>query len=120
MIRCGRTILVWLASLGEGATALPALALALSLTLALSVALSGCAGTARPDQGANQSLVEIGERSLELGEELESENRVSEANLAYRRALWAFRYHERLTGEEPLLLDEAVDGLDRTDTRRRE
>ncbi|MCC8108083.1 MAG: hypothetical protein LIQ30_03345, partial [Planctomycetes bacterium] len=100
MIRRGRPILAWLAVTGGGAAALLALAVALTL--------SGCAGDARPDQGANQSLVEIGERSLELGEELESENRVAEANLAYRRALWAFREHESITAEAPLLLDESL------------
>lgn len=69
--------------------------------------------------GAHQSLVEIGEHSLERAEELESRGRSVDANVAYRRALWAFRYHERLTGEQPFLLDEALEGVERTAPRRR-
>lgn len=76
--------------------------------------VSGCAPEKEPDRGANQSLVEIGERALEAGEEMESQGRLGEAHLSYRRSLWAFRYHEKLTGEEPILLDEALDGLERT------
>ncbi|MCD8349122.1 MAG: hypothetical protein LUC93_00735 [Planctomycetaceae bacterium] len=81
--------------------------------------LSGCADIPEPDKGANQSLVEIGERSLEEGEALESEGRKAEAQAAYRRSQWAFRYHEHLTGEEPFLLEEAIEGIKRTETRRR-
>ncbi len=76
--------------------------------------LSGCAETMTVDKGANQSLVEIGERSLEEAESLENRGLTRDANIAYRRALWAFRYHEKLTGEQPFLLDEALDGTKRT------
>lgn len=76
--------------------------------------LAGCPEQMHDDKGANQSLVEIGELSLEQGEALESEGRKAEANVAYRRALWAFRYHEKLTSEQPFLLDEALDGIKRT------
>lgn len=76
--------------------------------------LAGCPEQYQDDKGANQSLVEIGELSLEQGESLESEGRTAEANVAYRRALWAFRYHEKLTSEQPFLLDEALDGIKRT------
>jgi hypothetical protein len=76
---------------------------------------AGCPEAKDLDQkGANQSLVEIGERAIENGETLEGEGRASEANISYKRALWAFRYHQHLTGEEPLLLDEAVEGVERT------
>jgi|GEM_PF-2111113 hypothetical protein len=74
----------------------------------------GCGAVAIDDAGARQSLVEVGERSLEDGERLENLDRIGEANTAYRRALWAFRYHERLTNEQPFLLDEAVEGVRRT------
>ncbi len=56
-------------------------------------------------------------RGYLTGESLESEGRAAEAHAAYRRALWAFRYHRHLTGEEPFLLDEAVDGAERTGRR---
>lgn len=92
----GRTLLFWLA------------------TGFLGMVMAGCASIQTNDLGANQSLVEIGEDSLERGEALESDNRRREANAAYRRALWAFRYHEKLTGEQPLLTDEALDAVKRT------
>ena len=79
--------------------------------------LAGCENVKEPDRGANQSLVEIGERSLEQAEELEGEGRGGEANVMYKRSLWAFKYHERLTGEEPFLLDDALEGLERTGSR---
>ncbi len=63
---------------------------------------------------ANQSLVEIGEFSLEEGEHLENAGRKPEANKAFRKAVWAFGYHQQLTGEEPLLLYEAKQGVQRT------
>ncbi len=89
----------------------PAIFLCLSLAL-----IPGCFPTANTnDQGAHQSLVEIGERALETAEEMENRDENAEANLYYRRALWAFRYHEQLTGEEPLLLEEALEGKKRTD-----
>jgi hypothetical protein len=75
--------------------------------------LAGCAGGAG-NRGRSQSLVEIGEQSLERAEAGERLNRPAEANVLYRRALWAFRYHERLTGEQPLLLDDALAGAKRT------
>lgn len=74
----------------------------------------GCPEQYTDDKGANQSLVEIGELSLEQGEALENAGRVAEANMAYRRALWAFHYHEKLTKEQPFLLDEALGGIERT------
>jgi hypothetical protein len=89
-------------------------------TLCLFVAcvfLAGCEEYTEPDRGANQSLVEIGEQSLERAEELEDDGRRAEANVQYKRSLWAFRYHEQLTGEEPFLLDDALDGVARTGRR---
>ncbi|MDR3078029.1 MAG: hypothetical protein LBV15_04615 [Planctomycetota bacterium] len=77
-------------------------------------ALSGCAGPAGPDIGRGQSLIEIGEQSLEQAEELERRGRAAEANILYRRALWAFGYHEQLTREQPFLMDEARTGASRT------
>lgn len=81
--------------------------------------LSGCAPIAADDKGANQSLVEIGELSLEEGESLENLGNKTEANKSYRKALWAFRYHEKLTGEQPFLMEEALDGVDRTSGPKR-
>ncbi len=78
---------------------------------------AGCDSMQEPDRGAHQSLVEIGERSLEQAERLENGGRRAEANSQYKRALWAFTYHERLTGEEPFLLDDALDGIARTGSR---
>lgn len=65
-------------------------------------------------KGAHQSLVEIGERSLEVAETMERDGQYPDAHASYRRALWAFNYHEHLTGEEPLLLEEAQEGVERT------
>lgn len=87
--------------------------------LLLSGLPAGCGRVRDVDQaGAHQSLVEIGERSLELAEIMENEGRISEAHQAYRRSKWAFEYHEHLTGEEPLLSEEAEDGERRTSPRR--
>ncbi|MCD8138380.1 MAG: hypothetical protein LUE17_01135 [Planctomycetaceae bacterium] len=91
----------------------------LAVGLLAACLLAGCADMPEPDKGANQSLVEIGERSLEEAEALESEGRKAEAQAAYRRSQWAFRYHEHLTGEEPFLLEEALEGVKRTEARRR-
>ncbi|MDR1533545.1 MAG: hypothetical protein LBU64_00370 [Planctomycetota bacterium] len=74
----------------------------------------GCSEAAGGGRGLNQSLLEIGELSLEQAEKLEARGKSGEANILYRRALWAFRYHERLTGEQPFLLDDARDGARRT------
>lgn len=90
----------------------------LALLACLVISLSGCSEEKEPDKGANQSLVEIGERSLELAEDWEGRGKRVEAHTEYKRALWAFRYHQRLTGEEPFLLDEALDGVERTESRR--
>lgn len=68
---------------------------------------------------ANLSLVEIGERSLESAERLESAGNLSDAEASYKRAVWAFGYHERLTGEQALLMDEAKEGAARLGRRRR-
>ncbi|MDR2391691.1 MAG: hypothetical protein LBE84_08455 [Planctomycetota bacterium] len=61
-----------------------------------------------------RSLIEIGEESLDQAEILERQKRLAEANILYRRALWAFRYHERLTSEQPFLLDDSLAGVQRT------
>ncbi len=76
--------------------------------------LAGCVEGATEDRGANQSLVEIGELSLEEAEGLEGQGRTAEANVSYRKALWAFRYHQQLTNEEPFLMEEALEGIKRT------
>lgn len=90
-----------------------------SLWIACLIVISGCGTTPDVDQaGAHQSLVEIGERSLELAESLENTGRAGEANASYRRAVWAFTYHEHLTGEEPLLMDEAAEGVRRTSGKK--
>lgn len=81
-----------------------------SLTLLLPCGCERSGGAA----DANQSLVEIGEYSLEEGEWLENAGRKPEANQAFRKAIWAFGYHQQLTGEEPLLLYEARQGVQRT------
>lgn len=91
---------------------------ALMAVLLLFAMLPGCSDIPEPDKGANQSLVEIGEHSLEEAESLENQGRKGEASAAYRRSLWAFRYHEQLTGEEPFLMDEALEGIKRTETRK--
>ncbi len=92
--------------------------LSVLLCILCAVCCAGCPQDTDLDQkGAHQSLIEIGERAVEQGESLESEGRAAEAHAAYRRALWAFRYHRHLTGEEPFLLDEAVDGAERTGRR---
>jgi hypothetical protein len=80
--------------------------------------LPGCENTPLPDKGANQSLVGIGEQLLDRAESLENNNRSGEANATYRRALWAFTYHQQLTGEAPLLLDDARNGIERTGTQQ--
>lgn len=84
---------------------------------AFSLALLFSCGCDQPGgniDDANQSLVEIGEFSLEEGERLENAGRKPEANRAFRKAVWAFGYHQQLTGEEPLLLYEAKQGVQRT------
>lgn len=81
--------------------------------LLLLAALSGCTPSGQ-ESNAGLSLVEIGERSLEAAEHEESQGNIGGANDSYRRSLWAFRYHEKLTGEQPLLLEEAQEGLGRT------
>lgn len=82
--------------------------------IVLCLAASGCAGTSVPDIGRGRSLIEIGEESLERAENLEKSNRAAEANVMYRRALWAFGYHEQLVREQPFLMDEARAGAART------
>ncbi|MDR1611271.1 MAG: hypothetical protein LBT97_00640 [Planctomycetota bacterium] len=74
---------------------------------------AGCSDPGANRDGAGLSLVEIGERALENGERQADSGRVVEARESYRRALWAFRYHKRLTGEQPLLMDEAIEASKR-------
>lgn len=84
------------------------------LLVCAAALVGGCSELRMDDHGAKHSLVEIGERSLEQGEALEARGNRADANIAYRKALWAFRYHQRLTGEEPFLMEEAVEGAKRT------
>lgn len=93
--------------------------LAAMVTVIVALFIGGCSDIPEPDKGANQSLVEIGEHSLEEAERLEMQGKRGEASAAYNRSLWAFRYHEQLTGEEPFLLEEALDGIKRTGGRGR-
>ena len=60
---------------------------------------------AGPLQGL--SLIEIGERAMETGENLQEQGLNQGALESYERAQWAFEYHQELTGEAPLLLDHA-------------
>lgn len=89
------------------------------LILLCPLFLAGCPDPGPNRSGAGLSLVEIGERALENGERLEDSGRVAEAEESYRRALWAFRYHHRLTGEHPPLMDEAMQASRRVSRRRR-
>ena len=57
------------------------------------------------------SLVEIGERAMETGERLEEQGLNKGALEAYQRARWAFSYHQRLTGESALFLDDVRDRI---------
>lgn len=102
------------------ASPVPGLPMRMALVAAalLFILIPGCSDIPEPDKGANQSLVEIGEHSLEEAESLENQGRKGEASAAYRRSLWAFRYHEQLTGEEPFLMDEALEGIKRTEGRK--
>lgn len=86
-----------------------------AIIAALTLA-SGCDATSSPVDSSRQSLVEIGEHALEEAERLELDGRLADANQAYRKALWAFSYHQHLTREEPLLADEAEAGVRRTGT----
>jgi hypothetical protein len=94
------------------------IAIALALVLC-SCLFSGCFGDNHDGQVLGWSLVEIGEQSLDQAEILEKQKRLAEANILYRRALWAFRYHERLTGEQPFLLDDSLAGVRRTAPAKR-
>lgn len=75
--------------------------------------MAGCEGglwpAGRADSAAppHMSLVEIGERALETGSTLEDRGLLDGAREAYARAVWALSYHQDLTGEAPLLLDDA-------------
>jgi len=84
------------------------------MAAALVLLAAGCPES-NPDRTAraNLSLVEIGERALDNGERLEREGKRAEALAMYRRADWAFSYHESLTGETPLFLDDARDKVAR-------
>lgn len=86
----------------------------LPLLLVASVTLlPGCPETDTRHMSSGLSLVEIGERSLESAERFQMAGNREAAGKSYRRALWAFSYHQRLTGEEPLLMDDAVMGVRR-------
>ena len=64
--------------------------------------------------GPNAGLLAIGEQALTRAEDFEDAGRAVQAREAYARAVWAFDYSRRLTGGEPLLLDAARDGWERT------
>ena len=88
------------------------------------LAVFGLFAAGCPDQNpdrtarANLSLIEIGERSLDRGERLEREGKHAEALELYRQAEWAFSYHESLTGDAPLFLDDAQDKVSRLSVDR--
>lgn len=90
-------------------------------TLLFSLLLTGCpfpvGPTAhRPHGGEDPSrlaLLDIGERALEDGERQTREGQIQAALASYRKALWAFEYHQRLTGESPLFLEEVQDSIRR-------
>lgn len=98
--------------------------LRIGLALVL-LAAAGCQSLAYPWKTAGSdrienrhlSLVEIGERSLELGERLEEQNLYVGALEAYRRAEWAFNYLQRLSGQTPLLLEDARASRQRVETK---
>lgn len=90
----------------------------LCLVLSLMSVVLGCKSQSDDTLGPGLSLVEIGERSVESGERLARQGNKSEAATAYRRAIWAFNYHESLTGTQPILLDDAKDGLRRLERGR--
>ena len=89
------------------------------LAAACLTILPGCLEAESSHMSANLSLVEIGERSLESAERFEAAGNPRDAEISYRRALWAFGYHERLTGEQPILMDEAEEGARRLAAERR-
>ncbi len=85
------------------------------------LAVSGCWNGERATHpkvapGKRLSLVEIGEQALDAGLEHEEAGRYREALADYDRALWAFRYHQRLTGREPLLMQDAQESARRVRT----
>lgn len=89
--------------------------------LACGLLLAASGGCVAPTSGGREgaavpsrlSLIDIGERAMETGERLEDEELHLGALEAYRRALWAFEYHYRLTGREPLFLVEARESVAR-------
>ncbi len=90
---------------------------ALLLSACCLIACAGCNNRLlgpRSDSGrtnTHTSLVEIGEHALETGERLEEQGLTRGAMEAYQRALWAFSYHQRLTSESALLLDDVRDRI---------
>lgn len=60
-------------------------------------------------------LVSIGDISNELGERYEDARRWREARAHYRRAVWAYRHAEHLSGATPLLLEDARASLRRVE-----
>ena len=90
---------------------------ACGIVAALGLFAAGCPER-NPDRTvrANLSLVEIGERSLDAGERLEREGKRAESLTMYKRADWAFSYHEALTGETPLFLDDAREKVSRLES----
>ena len=81
--------------------------------LVFSPGCNGKGGDKDPEAERRLSLTEIGERALGTGEMLEEQGLHRGALEAYERAVWAFVYHERLTGTAPLLLDDARENLTR-------
>ena len=99
--------------------------LRLAALAALTIASAGCLPEMRskvratdadglPTVREGQSLRSIGEQALRAAEEFEDAGRLDAARALYSRAVWAFGYQFRLTGEEPLLLEAARDGLERS------
>ena len=102
-----------------------------TLIVCLAAALAaGCAAEAtRPFFGRSKadleaqlakpglSLTSIGVISNDLGEKYEEEGARDKALAHYRRAVWAFTQVEALTGERPVLLDDALDNLARIERR---
>lgn len=88
----------------------------------LAAATAGCELSAEPapshEVSPHLSLTDIGEHSVATAESLEEDGLTAGALEAYRRALWAFEYHQTLTGRPPLLLEEARAGVARLERKK--